>query len=117
MILQDEDEGVSGVLHVNLQRKNFPARGMDLLEAMRPELADLIIDMRDYSPCPLTPREREILELIARGKTNRAISGSLRISASTVRSHVENILRKSKSSSRTEAVAKWFHQDAPHISP
>jgi DNA-binding CsgD family transcriptional regulator len=113
MILQDGEATVSGVLHVNLRRNVFPRRGMDLLEAMRPELEDLVAGARSRSRCPLSSREWEVLELIALGKTNDAMAGLLGISPSTVRTHVENILRKSNSSSRTEAVAKWWRQN-PH---
>lgn len=116
MILQDGDDTVSGVLHVNLQRSSFPPRGMDLLEAMRPELETLVSGARERSSYPLTSREREVLELIALGKTNYATAGVLGISPSTVRTHVENILRKSGSSSRTEAVAKWWRRH-PHEPP
>ena len=53
----------------------------------------------------LTPREIEILRLIARGKANRAIASELHLSERTVHRHVSNILTKLDVDSRTAAVA------------
>lgn len=57
----------------------------------------------------LTPREREIAELIARGMSNRAIAANLVISQRTAESHVEHILNKLGFTSRSQ-VAAWFSQ-------
>jgi DNA-binding NarL/FixJ family response regulator len=51
----------------------------------------------------LTVREIEVLQLVARGQTNREISERLAISEATVRTHVSSILAKLKLSSRTQA--------------
>jgi DNA-binding NarL/FixJ family response regulator len=53
----------------------------------------------------LTPREREILGLLAHGAGTRAISEHLRISPNTVRSHVQALLWKLGVDSRLRAVA------------
>ena len=52
----------------------------------------------------ITPREREILALLARGLSNVAIGQRLYISEATVKFHVSNVLRKLGASRRTEAV-------------
>lgn len=52
---------------------------------------------------PLTPRELEILRLIAQGQENSEIAGRLVISEATVRTHVSNILAKLHLASRTQA--------------
>lgn len=52
----------------------------------------------------LTPRERQILELLARGTSGRAIAGDLKISDETVQTHVRNLLGKLGVGSRLEAV-------------
>jgi DNA-binding NarL/FixJ family response regulator len=51
----------------------------------------------------LTPREREILALIAQGHANRTIAEKLVISERTARTHVSNVLGKLQLSSRTQA--------------
>ena len=56
----------------------------------------------------LTPREREVLQLLGEGMTNPEIGEELVISNSTVKFHVSSILGKLNASSRTEAVAYAF---------
>jgi DNA-binding CsgD family transcriptional regulator len=56
----------------------------------------------------LSPRETEVLTLVAAGKTNRAIATELFISEKTVARHVSNILTKLGLSSRGEATAYAF---------
>ena len=60
----------------------------------------------------LSPREREVLELLARGFIYKEISDSLKISVLTVRSHVENICSKMHVRTRLEAVAKHQRRHA-----
>jgi two-component system nitrate/nitrite response regulator NarL len=55
---------------------------------------------------PLTTRETEVLELVASGLSNKQIAESLRISAHTVKFHVNAILAKLDVHSRTEAVVR-----------
>ena len=55
---------------------------------------------------PLTPRQLEILRLIAQGLTNAAIAERLVVTESTVKWHVKQILAKTASANRTEAVAR-----------
>ena len=51
----------------------------------------------------LTPRELEVLELLGKGKTNRAIGEALFLSEKTVKTHVGAVLRKLHVNGRTEA--------------
>jgi DNA-binding NarL/FixJ family response regulator len=61
-----------------------------------------------FRPGDLSPRESEVLTLVAAGKTNRAIATELFISEKTVARHVSNILTKLGLSSRAEATAYAF---------
>jgi DNA-binding NarL/FixJ family response regulator len=54
----------------------------------------------------LSSREREVLELIARGARDREIATILVVSEGTVKKHVQNILRKLHARNRAEAVAR-----------
>jgi DNA-binding NarL/FixJ family response regulator len=55
---------------------------------------------------PLTPREREVLRLVARGYTNQEIATELTLSLSTVKTHLEHIIAKLDVSDRTQAAVR-----------
>jgi DNA-binding NarL/FixJ family response regulator len=54
----------------------------------------------------LSPREREVLQLLTQGQTNREIAQNLTVSVSTVKIHVEHILAKLGVSDRTQAAVR-----------
>ncbi|ABV35540.1 two component transcriptional regulator, LuxR family [Shewanella sediminis HAW-EB3] len=58
----------------------------------------------------LTPRELQILQQVAEGKSNRVISELLHISEGTVKVHVKNLLRKANAKSRTEMAVRYLNQ-------
>jgi LuxR family transcriptional regulator, maltose regulon positive regulatory protein len=57
-------------------------------------------------PERLSGREREILQLVAAGKSNRRIAAELFVSVGTVKTHLNNLYRKLGAHSRTQAVAR-----------
>ena len=63
--------------------------------------------LADYG---LTPREREVLELLAAGRSQKEIAAELHLSSGTVGKHVERILKKLGVHSRAEAVARAHHE-------
>ena len=58
----------------------------------------------------LSPREEEILRLLADGMTDREIGEALTISTRTVETHVSNILRKLDSRNRAEAARRYLER-------
>ncbi|GAB5905242.1 DNA-binding response regulator [Mycobacteroides chelonae] len=103
--------------------------GSELAEAVRrvaggdavfsPRLAGFVLDSftgRSNTPEPaldpeldsLTPRELEVLRLLARGYTYREIAEDLVISVKTVETHASNVLRKTQQSNRN-ALTRWAH--------
>jgi DNA-binding CsgD family transcriptional regulator len=72
--------------------------------------ADLLKAPREL-PRGLSPREAEVLRLLATGKTNREIAAALVISEHTVARHVQNMFAKLEVSSRSAATAFAFEHD------
>ena len=89
---------------------DFSERDRALLVLLRPHLHQAYLDAeRRRDPAPrLTPRQNELLRLLAAGHTNSQIARRLGISEGTVRTHLENIYGKLGVSSRTAAVTRAF---------
>jgi DNA-binding CsgD family transcriptional regulator len=89
---------------------DFTDRDRALLVLLRPHLhqAYLAAERRRHPMPRLTPRQNELLGLLAAGRTNSQIARQLGISEGTVRTHLENIYEKLGVSSRTAAVTRAF---------
>ncbi|HZC29510.1 MAG TPA: LuxR C-terminal-related transcriptional regulator [Gaiellaceae bacterium] len=61
----------------------------------------------NLSLATLTPRERDVAALIARGKSNKQIATDLAISVATVKDHVHSILSKTALPTRAAVAAEW----------
>lgn len=86
---------------------------MVLSETLTPILAASLRESRhssDRDIQQLTPRERDILKLLAQGLSNKVIARKLTITESTVKVHVKHLLKKMKLKSRVEA-AVWVLQE------
>lgn len=105
-------DGVAGGFAFDRGERDFSERDMDVLDALRPHLVQLWRNARLRSPPAvaglLTPREREILAWVARGKTNGEIATILYLAPGTVRKHLDNVYAKLEVSNRTGAVARAF---------
>jgi DNA-binding CsgD family transcriptional regulator len=89
---------------------DFSERDRAVLTLLRPHLHQAYLDAeRRRHPVPrLTPRQNDLLRLLAAGHTNTQIARRLGISEGTVRTHLENIYERLGVSSRTAAVTRAF---------
>ncbi|MET0773204.1 MAG: response regulator transcription factor [Candidatus Limnocylindrales bacterium] len=76
------------------------------------EFRELAVYGQEAAPifAPLSPREVEILDNIAKGMTNKQVAYSLSISEQTVKNHMSSILRKLSVNDRTQAVVYAMKQ-------
>jgi DNA-binding NarL/FixJ family response regulator len=79
-----------------------------------PDVAAILASRAAYAT--LSPREIEVLELIADGYRNKEIAAELRISNETVKVHVKSILTKLTVSDRTAAVTVAVRRGIIHVS-
>lgn len=100
--------------------RNFSARDLLLLDTLRPSLvayeayralADTVAQLQarpvgDVARGTLSPRENEVMDLVAKGASNAQIAERLWISPETVRKHLENVYFKLDVGSRTAALAR-----------
>ncbi len=105
MVLERDGRGGSTILHVSYTRP-------EVAEQTRPAVAGALVpcrrvlsDLRARAACRLTPRETQILTLIARGMDNAEIAATLVVARRTVATHIERILAKTGAPSRAGAVA------------
>ena len=118
------DEDIHSALSVG-------ARGYLIKDAMRGELLNVIRTvwsgkraipaavaerLAEYTPrVELTPRELEVLRLLAKGLSNPEIAATIGRTESTIKVHVSNILEKLGVSDRTEAVTLSIRRGILHL--
>lgn len=90
-----------------LSQPNLASR---VLQSFREMASGTEEEMRPMVPCPLSSREVEILEHIAKGNSNKEIAKLLDISDQTVKNHITSILRKLEVNDRTAAVVHAIKQ-------
>lgn len=93
---------------------NFTERDRSILTLLRPHIHHTYLEAeRQRSPVPdLTPRQWELMHLVAAGRTNVQIARQLGLSEGTVRTHLENIYARLNVSNRIEAVVRAFPERA-----
>jgi DNA-binding NarL/FixJ family response regulator len=96
------DELLDVIRTVHAGKRRLPA-------AVAQKLAEHIADDS------ISPRELEVLSLMAGGKRNKEIAGELSIAEDTVKMHVRNILSKLQVSDRTEAVTIALRRGIIHL--
>ncbi len=92
--------------------RDFADRDVSLLERLRPYLGAILdraqagtLTVQLRSAFALTRREAEVLALLARGRSNRAIGAALFVSPGTVRKHLEHLYAKLGVKTRTAAAS------------
>jgi DNA-binding NarL/FixJ family response regulator len=78
--------------------------GVTYLDAKQSPVAPPVAVPSKTSNVRLSPREREVLNLLTQGHSNREIALQLNVAHKTVKNHVSNILSKMDTTSRTQAV-------------
>lgn len=96
------DELLDIIRGVHAGKRRLPA-------AVAQKLAEHVTDE------PISPRELEVLALMATGKRNKEIAAALSIAEDTVKMHVRNILSKLQVSDRTEAVTIALRRGIIHL--
>lgn len=98
---------------------DFSNRDQLLLTLLRPALAELDLALRLRQSTPLTPRQSQLLELVADGLTNRQVAKQLGLSEGTVRRHLENSFERLGVRSRAAAAAHIVRarSGAGHLTP
>jgi DNA-binding NarL/FixJ family response regulator len=96
------NELVAGIRQVHAGRKYVPA--------------DVAVQLANYfAEDTLTPREVEVLRLIAAGSRNRDVADALSISEDTVKVHVKHVMEKLGANDRTEAVTIALRRGIIHL--
>ncbi|GHO96728.1 LuxR family transcriptional regulator [Reticulibacter mediterranei] len=80
-------------------------QGQEVTEKTLPLTAKPLISTPSSLPEALTPREQEVLRLLAEGASNQEIARQLIVSLATAKKHVANILSKLGAENRTQAIA------------
>jgi DNA-binding CsgD family transcriptional regulator len=102
-------DGIAGGFGFDSFKRDFSERDKRVLDTLQPHLVQLWRNAaarrrESRSLAILTPREREILLWVARGKSNREIAAVLYLAPGTVRKHLDNVYAKLGVSNRAGAV-------------
>jgi DNA-binding NarL/FixJ family response regulator len=121
LTMYDDDESILGAVRAGAL--GYVLKGADADDLLRaiaavaageaifgPGLARRALQALSAPPEPafaqLTPREREVLELIASGLSNQAIAAKLGLSTNTISNHISSIFGKLQVGSRAEAIVR-----------
>ncbi|OGO76722.1 MAG: hypothetical protein A2Y23_05595 [Clostridiales bacterium GWB2_37_7] len=108
--------GIDGYLLKNIEGKVIAKaiidvyQGMSIIDPTISHKLMKIIQKGNVIEQPLAPQERNILELISQGRTNKEIAEALFLSEKTVRNNVSKIMKKMNVNNRTEAAMLWSRQ-------
>ena len=112
-VLDALNHGVDGFVHKDITPAGLAHAIRTVAAGQRylgPEVTQALIERSrqpqasDPDPVPLSPREQEVLELMATSATYREIAAQLTVSEETIRTYVKRILTKLNQPNRTQAV-------------
>ena len=134
----EEDDYIFGALNAGasgfLLKRTAPEKLLEAIQTvaagdslLSPSVTRTVIDRMSHQPTPevgaarlldeLTPREREVLALLARGLSNSEIASELVIEESTAKTHVRRILMKLRLRDRIQAVIFAYESGVAHTGP
>jgi DNA-binding CsgD family transcriptional regulator len=112
------DASPHGLLYIGVvvrESDRVPVRDVAVLHALRRRLAPLVANQlageRNAHGWRLTPREREVAELVAEGMTNQQIAARLFVGVDTVKKHLTRVLSETRCTSRTQLAVRWQQQN------
>lgn len=107
------DEFVATIRSVAGGKKVLPPQMAESLFSQIAKASDGHDDARTLDDVRMTRREREVIELIGEGLSNKEIAKRLNIASHTVKSHVRNVMEKLALHSRLQIAAYSHRQDRP----
>ncbi|MCC5910600.1 MAG: response regulator transcription factor [Clostridiaceae bacterium] len=113
IVMEAVTAGAEGYLLKNIDSKNIITAIRDVVmgkSILDPKIVGKVFNLvknNETKDPGLTPQEKNILELISQGKTNKHIGKELFISEKTVRNYLSKAFRKINVSNRTEAAIYW----------
>lgn len=116
--VRDAEEGLPDALDARARRR--PGARLAVRSTLLGGRTDTVISFLHETPSVapvqsalLSPREQELVELVARGLTNREIADLASISRNTVKQHLKRVFRKAGVASRTELAASVAREQSP----
>ena len=101
------DAPIAALLRRAAPRSGYASKLLAILEAQKRAAGERLAQPQASSLVePLTPREREILQLVASGATNQDISRDLFITVNTVKTHITHIFGKLRVTRRIQAASR-----------